>query len=174
MDRLMDAAHSLTAEGQAAVSARMDAFESQFPQLYFSTYIDALPDDTSLREFGFWLLNRAAVGSIDFSRPNENGILLIIDMNGRSAGLTVGYFLEEHLGRTVLDRSLAVARGAWARGHFHEGIIECIDHLAFALRKRARTARTKDLETASDGLPTALRSMREGHVHQTPEEHRDH
>jgi len=161
MDRLMDAVHCLTESCHHSLLQRMDEFEAMFPQLFFATYIDSLPDGTSLREFGFWLLNRAAVGSIDFSRPNENGILLLIDLNSRSASLSVGYALEETLPQSVLHQTIENAVEPWSKGDFHGGILDCMDELMESLKKVAR--RQGGSRPGASELPAGLRQIREGH-----------
>lgn len=75
----------------------MEQFEAKFPQLFVSVYLGAFEDLTSLRQFGFWMLNRAAYEDVDLERPNENGILILVDVNGKSASITYGYALNPYL-----------------------------------------------------------------------------
>src|SRR6185369_12527460 len=75
LERVTDAAGVLSDGDVAKVDAALKAFESCFPQLFAVVYCGALPQQTGLRQFGFWLLNRAAVCELDVTRPNEHGAL---------------------------------------------------------------------------------------------------
>lgn len=168
MDRLMDSVHCLNDSCRLSVLDRLDRFEAMFPQLFFAVYIDALPGGTSLREFGFWLLNRGAVGSIDISRPNENGVLLVLDLNGSGASLTIGYGLEQALGNQAIGRYLSRAWTAWRVGDFRGGIVCCVDAVSLGLSKAGKRISERQSQVA-DGLPPGLRSMRKGHWNMTAE-----
>ena len=71
----------------------LERFEARFPQLFVSIYLGAFEELESLRQFGFWMLNRAAYVDVDLERPNENGILIVVDVNAKNAGITFGYAL---------------------------------------------------------------------------------
>ena len=58
-------------------------FQRKFPQLFFGIYFGSFKEIPSLRQFGFWLLNRGAFEDIKVSRPNEAGILLSVDVSGK-------------------------------------------------------------------------------------------
>ena len=110
MDRLHDDAHSLLKRDRDLVIETMDQFESRFPQLFFCAYISNLPEGTKLSELGFWLLNYAAVKSVDIDRPNENAILLLIDMHSMRVALSFGYYAEILLDESDGEKALAAAR----------------------------------------------------------------
>ena len=63
----------------------LERFEARFPQLFVSIYLGAFEELQSLRQFGFWMLNRAAYVDVDLERPNENGILIVVDVNAKNA-----------------------------------------------------------------------------------------
>ena len=61
-------------------------FQRKFPQLFFAAYFGTFRELPSLRQFGFWLLNRGAFVDVDVQRPNEAGILLSVDVGGSRRG----------------------------------------------------------------------------------------
>ena len=69
------------------VEAELKRFRVRFPQLFFAVHTVVLEEWTSLRQFGFWLLNRAAFrGSAD-GVDRDGGILLAIDRGFADGGI---------------------------------------------------------------------------------------
>ena len=94
LDRVTDAAGVLSEPELDRLNEALVEYERQFPQLFATVYCGALPQQSSLRQFGFWLLNRAAVCDVDATRPNEHGTALVLDIHGRAAFLLHGYLVR--------------------------------------------------------------------------------
>lgn len=170
MDRITDAAGVLSRTELEGVEHALLKFERRFPQLFAAVYCGALPAQTSLRQLGFWLLNRAAIRELEATRPNENGALFILDVHGRSAALVPGYFLECYLGENDLQHILDAAGGEFRRGSWKAGIIAALEELSRRLRRRAAEA-AKSPERFAPPRPPASPTaphfvrIREGHRH---------
>jgi uncharacterized membrane protein YgcG len=170
LDRVTDAADALSQTELENVNAALNKFEQRFPQLFVAIYCGALPQQTSLRQFGFWLLNRAAICDLDATRPNENGALLIIDTHGRSAALVPGYFLECYLDERDAARVLEAGRRDFQRGIWAGGVCRVLEKLTSRLRRRAAEA-AKSPERFAPPQPPAIPTqphfvrIREGHTH---------
>ena len=169
LERVTDAAGVLTMTDAERVTAALVEFEARFPQLFAAVYCGALPAQTSLRQFGFWLLNRAAVCDLEATRPNENGALLIIDTHGRAAALVPGYFLECYLDAGDVLRVLEAARRDFHGGLWAAGILAALRELTTRLRRRAAEA-AKSPERFAPPRPPAVPAapqfvrIREGHT----------
>ena len=94
---LSDHAGVLRRHQREAAAALLERFQARFPQLFFAVHTNVVSELASLRQFGFWLLNRAAFVDLSVDRPNEGGILLVIDPEAKVAGMTFGYLLEPFL-----------------------------------------------------------------------------
>jgi uncharacterized membrane protein YgcG len=139
-DRVTDAAGVLSDGDVERLDHALDGFERRFPQLFTAVYCGALPQQTSLRQFGFWLLNRAAVCEIDVTRPNENGAIFVIDTHGRSAALVMGYYLECYLDERDARHILEAGRHEFHRGLWASAILAAIEEMTARLRRRAADA----------------------------------
>lgn len=176
LDRVTDAAGALSRSEIEQVEDALRRFEHRFPQLFTVVYCGALPAQTSLRQFGFWLLNRAAVCDLEATRPNENGVLLILDTHGRSAAVVPGYLLECYLNESDLQRVLTAGRKSWGRGLWTPGLLAALGELSSRLCRRAEEAARAPERFAPPhppavpALPQFVR-IREGHSHRIPETH---
>ena len=72
----------------------MERFGVSFPQMFVSVYTGSLGEISNLRQFGFWLLNRGVFEDVGVEKPNEAGILIVIDPDSKAAGMTFGYLLD--------------------------------------------------------------------------------
>lgn len=136
--RLMDVEGVLPEEAGKKIVETLEAFESRFPQLFLLMYLGPLPAPVSPRQFAFWLLNHAAVPDMDAMRPNERGLLLVVDPQGGTAVLASGYYLENFVSQEELD---AVLRGAvkdFGRHDFAGALETVAIGLAELLKKRAK------------------------------------
>lgn len=139
--RLEDGAGLMRGVERQRVNAAMDRFERSFPQLFFAVYTGLPEGRSDLRQFGFWLLNRAAFENVDVERPNEQGILLALDPDGKAAGLSWGYMLDAFLTEEDTFLVMSRAHAYWVEGRFAEGILRALDQLTLILMKRSRRAR---------------------------------
>ena len=168
--RLGDAAGLIRAKDRPKVSAALDRFCRRFPQLFFAVYTGSGQGGGNLRQFGFWLLNRAAFEDVPVDRPNEAGILLVIDADSKSAAVTWGYQLDPFLTEEDTFFCLTRAHAYWLEGRFAEGIVRMIAQLEKVLRKRAAQARRDPEKFERKVAPPPrtgeiARRIREGHKH---------
>ena len=112
MRKLSDAAGVLKLTERKKANVWLKDFEERFPQLFFSVYYGALDEISNIRQFGMWLLNHGAFEDVDLSRPNDGGLLLIIDVNSRTATISFGYLLDEFLTENDTFKILSAAFSA--------------------------------------------------------------
>lgn len=138
VERLTDADGLFTAGERAEIGAVQREFERRFPQLFLMVYVGSLPSPSSPRQFGFWLLNQAAVSSLDALRPNENGLLLVVNPAAGNAALTAGYFLECCLGQEAVNQALEAGRKALAKGRYVLAVQKIADWLTARICRAAK------------------------------------
>jgi len=98
LNKFTDAAGILRMKERGPMRKVLERFEAKFPQLFVSIYLGAFDDLDNIRQFGFWMLNRADYVDLDRDRPNENGILILVDVNSKSASISFGvHRLEGYL-----------------------------------------------------------------------------
>ena len=97
MRKLSDAAGVLRIGERKKANKWLDGFQANFPQLFFSVYYGALDEMSNIRQFGMWLLNHGAFEDVELSRPNDGGILMVVDVNSRTASISYGYLLDAFL-----------------------------------------------------------------------------
>lgn len=153
VDRLMDVEGIMSLEQQASVKTALLEFETLFPQLFLLMYLGPLPPPASPRQFAFWLLNHAAVTDADAFRPNERGLLLVVDPRAGSAVLSGGYFIEHLLRQDDLDRVLRAASRDLGRGDFPAALRSVLSCLVPLLRRRTREALKHPPSPQSPVLP---------------------
>ena len=140
MRRLSDAAGVLRMPERRKAEKWFDRFESSFPQLFFSVYYGALDEMANIRQFGMWLLNRGAYEDVDLSRPNEGGILLVVDVNTKTAFITYGYLLDFYLTEKDTFQILSKAHPHLLKGEHCKALKVIVAQLTVVLRKRSRKA----------------------------------
>jgi len=140
MRRLSDSAGVLRLKERKKVEAWFKNFEASFPQLFFSVYYGALDDRSNIRQFGMWLLNRGAFEDVDLSRPNDGGVLLVIDVNSKAAFIANGYLLDIYLKEEDTFRILSKAHPHLLQGNYYKALKIVITKLSACLRKRSRQA----------------------------------
>ena len=141
IDCLEDTAGLLRRSERDRVACIIEEFREVFPQLFFAVYTGSFRELTSLRQFGFWLLNRAAFRDVPIDRPNEAGLLLVIDPESKAASLTFGYLLDPFLDGNDTFRCLSKAHPYLLGGDYCRGIEVVAGVLSKLLRKRSRQAR---------------------------------
>jgi uncharacterized membrane protein YgcG len=138
---LSDHAGVLKRGERERAAALLDRFLVRFPQLFFAVHTSVLSELASLRQFGFWLLNRAAFDDLGADRPNEGGILLVIDPEAKVAGLSFGYLLEPYLDEAETFEALTAAHPFLQQGQYLQAIVEVEKRLSRLLVRRAGQAR---------------------------------
>jgi len=147
---LTDAAGVLRKKERSEAERVLAAFQRKFPQLFFAVYFGTFKELPSLRQFGFWLLNRGAFEDVDVSRPNEGGILLSVDVAGKSAGMSFGYRLHPFLDDDLTFKALSAAHPYFLQGQYLKAMEVVVNRTARILRKEARRARKDPEALAAD------------------------
>jgi len=169
--RLADVAGLMRSRERGKVTAALDRFCRRFPQLFLAVYTGGgQQGGGNLRQFGFWLLNRAAFVDVPVDRPNEAGILLVIDADSKSASVTWGYMLDPFLTEEDTFLCLSRAHAYWLEGRFADGTVRMIEQLEKVLRKKAAQAHRDPERFERKVAPPArtgeiARRIREGHKH---------
>jgi len=166
--RLTDGAGLLRKRERAKVEAALARFDAKFPQLFVAVYTGVLGEVSNLRQFGFWLLNRAAFEDVPVHKPNEAGILLTIDPESKGAGMVFGYLLDPFLEEGDTFDCLSRAHAHWLEGRYGDGIVKLLSHLESVLKRRSRQARRDPEKFERRILPPAqmgdlVKRIREGH-----------
>jgi uncharacterized membrane protein YgcG len=160
--RLNDTDGALRPAERARLESQLARFERAFPQLFLVIYLGPLESESVLREFGFWLLNRAAVAGIEFTRSNENGLVLLADPARCLVGVVVGSQVESLLAEYVLKAVLREARDRLRRRGLAPGLRCVIDGLIRELRRRADSDGGDSPTDSSPGPLAGLRRLRLG------------
>lgn len=134
-------------------------FTHRFPQLFVALYTGPLGELSEMRQFGFWLLNRAVFEDIPSDRSNDAGILLMVDPNSKSAGIVFGYLLDAYLDESDTFDCLARAHGHWLEQRYVAGLLRVFDHLEHVLIKRSRKASRNPKAYQKIVAPQALPAM---------------
>ena len=140
MRRLSDVAGVLRMSERRKAEKWFNRFELHFPQLFFSVYYGALDEDVNIRQFGMWMLNRGAYEDVGVSRPNEGGVLLVVDVNTKTAFITYGYLLDFYLTEKDTFYLLSKAHPYLLKGDHSKALKLIVDQLTVLLRKRSRKA----------------------------------
>jgi hypothetical protein len=138
LNRITDNSLTLKIAEKQLLGDMIADLEDAFPQLFLLLYIGRIPTGLSLAEFGFWLLNHAAVNDLDFTRPNENGLLLVMDPDRNQASLTTGYFIEKFLPESLQLACLMKSSRLWEEGETAAGLARFIQELHIRLTRSAR------------------------------------
>lgn len=151
------------------VEAAMENFSRRFPQLFVAVYTGSLGEVSNLRQFGFWLLNRAAFEEVPADKPNESGILITMDPESKAAGMVFGYALDAFLDEADTFECLSRAHAHWLEGRYADGLVKLLVQLEGILIKRSRQARRDPEHFRRKTMPLAgkgsgLKRMRDGHL----------
>ena len=165
---LTDAAGVLRRRERIALRGRLDQFQQNFPQLFFGIYFGSFRETPSLRQFGFWLLNRGAFEDVEVSRPNAGGILLSVDVGGKSAGLTSGYAVAHFLSQEATFGALSSAHPYFLEGQWLRASESVLGRITRVLARQSRLSErdAKELGAQHDHTGSSevgLRGLRERH-----------
>jgi uncharacterized membrane protein YgcG len=164
---LTDAAGILRRNERGRVEAAMARITRRFPQVFVAVYTGALGEVANIRQFGFWLLNRAAFEDLPPDKPNEAGILLTIDPESKAAGIVFGYLLDPFLDENDTFECLMRAHAYWLEQRYAEGVTRVLLHLESLLGRRSRQARRNPEHFRNKVTPAArgdaFRRIRAGH-----------
>ena len=155
LSRVHDAAHCLRKQEKDVLNSAIDQLELKFPQMLFCAYLGTLPGGLSMSELGFWLLNHGQVKGAEYARPNENAILVILDMNAKKVGISLGYFAESLIAEEESYRALMKARPNLLNGEYGEAIETIFRRLCKVLEKKGKKMRKlshEELQAQSKAL----------------------
>lgn len=165
---LTDAAGLFRRDDRDRLEDDMEAFGMEFPQMFVAIYTGSLGEVSNLRQFGFWLLNRGVFEDVPVEKPNESGVLIVIDPDSKAAGMSFGYMLDPFFEDNDSFDCLTRAHAHWLEGRYADGILRSLKHLRKVLRKRCRQVR-RDPEKYESKVATPVaagdlvRKMRGGH-----------
>lgn len=137
MRLLSDSAGLMRHEEKGRLLSAMERFNRTFPQLFVAVHTGSCGGMGNLRQFGFWLLNRAKFEDLPTDRGHLSMVLLVIDADVRSAGISFSYGLDAFLDEDDTFQCLARAHAYWLEGRHAEGAIKVIEQLAVVLKKRS-------------------------------------
>lgn len=136
--RITDNAQLLSLKHSRHLETVLDDFERRFPQCFMAAYVGALPDNLTLPDLGFWLINHGAFHTHQISRRNDFGIVLIMDPVRQQASFTLGYGLESILKETFLTQILKKLQPLLRQGSFAFAIETAVTLIEKELRSAAR------------------------------------
>lgn len=141
LNRVTDAAACLRKQDRDELAAVLDTLELRFPQMLFCAYLGTLPRHLNLSELGFWLLNHGQVKGAEYARPNENAILVVMDMATKQIGISLGYFAEVLISDEDAYKALMAARPNLINAEYGEALQTIFLKLAKVLQRNGRKLR---------------------------------
>lgn len=162
--KFADVAGAFRMKERESMRKVLERFEARFPQLFVAVYLGAFEDLNNLRQFGFWMLNRAAYEDVDLERPNSNGILIVVDLNAKSASITYGYALNPYLNEHSTFAALSAGHPMFLQADYLSALKAVVRKLERTLIKGWRRVR-RDPESVlakSGQTPTKVAEMLEG------------
>ncbi|MCB1205459.1 MAG: hypothetical protein KDN18_14455 [Verrucomicrobiae bacterium] len=141
LQRVHDAAHCLRKHERDELGEVLDFLELKFPQMLFCAYLGSLPSHLSISELGFWLLNHGQVRGAEFTRPNENAILVVMDLTTKQVGISLGYFAEMLITEEDAYRALNAARPNLVNAEYGDALERIFLKLGKVLEKQGRKLR---------------------------------
>jgi uncharacterized membrane protein YgcG len=152
LNRIHDAAHCLRKHERDDLALTLDQLELKFPQMLFCVYLGTLPSHLSLSELGFWLLNHGQVKGAEYARPNENAVLILVDMNTKQIGVSMGYFAETLITEEDAYRALMAARPNLVNSEYGEALERIFLRLGKTLDRKGRQLRKLTREQLHAGV----------------------
>lgn len=129
------------------IESGMERLEKRFPQLKWRVCAVALPPETSLPLFGFWLMNVCPVGPEETAEDREWTVLLVIDTGARRASVTTGYRAEPWLSDEMWTMALGRMSGPFREGRAADAVTAFLEASGKQLENACQRAR-KQLEQA--------------------------
>ncbi len=96
---------------------------------------------SNIRQFGMWLLNHGAYEDVDLNRPNDGGVLFLVDVSSKQATICFGYLLDCYLTEEDTFRILSKAHPHLLQGNHLKALGVVLRRLTAVLKKRSRQAR---------------------------------
>ena len=92
------------------------------------------------------------VRSREYARPNENAILILMDMNTKQIGISMGYFAETLVTEEEAYRALMMARPNLVNSEYGEGLERIFLRLGKTLDRKGRQLRKLTREQLHAGV----------------------
>lgn len=127
-------------EQQYRIDRRRAQFERRFPQLSLGV-VSVAAVEADLREYAFWLLNRAEFTDWRAGQSRQGLVLLVIDARAWAATLVWGYWLDPYLSEADSFEILRRAHAYWLEERYSDGIERVMEQLSYSLARRIRLGR---------------------------------
>lgn len=98
------------------------ALEKNFPQVRVAVVLAAVPDQTPLSAFAFWLFNRGQLSGAMEKGGENHLVLLLIDTHTRQSAAMLGYGLEPFMKESHLQTCLQSAAPSLQNGRHGQAI----------------------------------------------------
>lgn len=131
----------LSANEEKRIVKAVAAFQERFPQSRLAIVLKSFASEFPLGAQLFWLFNTAGLASEDSKGGKNRDLLVGIDTNKNSAGLTIGYGLEPFLGQDALDHLMQLAVPKLEQGEHALGVLEIITGLSLLMEGVCRELR---------------------------------
>ncbi len=151
-----DNAGVLSGTDARRLNRAIKSFERKFPQAGFTAAFIALPGDTLGPAYTMWVFNRCHPGAGEISGSGNRHVLLLVDVSGGGAWMTLGYGLEPFVGARHLQRCLDAAYLHFATGRWAEGAHAAIAELNGLLRE-IHTSLPRIFGLTTESSPSATR-----------------
>ncbi|HQZ27813.1 MAG: TPM domain-containing protein [Verrucomicrobiales bacterium] len=168
LSRIHDAAHCLRKQEKDDLAETLDQLELKFPQMLFCVYLGTLPTHLRLSELGFWLLNHGQVKGAEYARPNENRILVLMDMNSKQIGISLGYFAELLISEEDTYGALMHARPNLVNGEYGEAMERIFLRIGKMLDRKGRKLRKLTREQLHAGMSSGTNPVLDLPKHPAP------
>lgn len=165
LERIIDAAHCLRLEDARQIEVVLDNYERSFPQAFFAIYLGVLPNNLTVAELGFWLLNQGAFNTHSVNRRNDYGIILVVDPSTKTASVTLGYSIERCFSTKDVSSILQILGVKLRHGSFGAALEAICKRCSEVLRKHARRVQWQPDSKLGAGVAPdmGLQPLRGGH-----------
>ena len=146
---LSDRSQRLTLPEMKSLRHELRLFEKKFPQILLSVLLTELPTNHPVREYAFWMANRARFSSLEKTGSDNYDLLLVIDVASDTAALVAGYGLELYVSENDLAEVLQALARPLRAGDWAGGIHACLQALVAQLRECSVNARKQESANVS-------------------------
>jgi uncharacterized membrane protein YgcG len=141
VERLIDHAGCLSLRDSHYLNLALDDFERRFPQVFISVFLGSLPANVNAPQAAFWLLNHGTAIRNDQAKPGHWGIVLVLDLAQKQAGMAFGYSLEALLNLQTQNALLQDALPHFAHGEHRRGVLSVLTDLDKQLMRKGQSHR---------------------------------
>ena len=123
--RIDDKAGCLKKSEREKLKKQLKKWEKKCPPVTLCLHIPALLGRQQLRQYSVWVLNKGVFNEVDFEispLAAENILLLVIDIQNKSAVFSYGYQLDAYLSEDSLYPALIAGEIALKEGRYAEAI----------------------------------------------------